>query len=663
MTTPSSVPAGRWARISGWGSYAPSAVLTNADLERMVDTNDEWIVSRTGIRERRVAAAHETTASMGAVAGARAIAVAGLEPDDVDLILVATLTPDYWMPSTAALVKEAIGNTRAFAMDVSAACSGFVYAYATARAYVTSGLARHVLVIGAELLTRFLDYTDRSTCILFGDGAGAVVVSASDEPTGPHGMELTTEPQGAYMIWLPAGGSKSPSSAETVSRGEHFIRMEGKETYRFATKTLASSALAAIEDAGLHPDDIDLVIPHQANIRIIEAVAKGLDFPMDRIFVNLDRYGNTSAASVPLALAEAVDSGRVKVGDKIVFVAFGAGFTSGAVAMEWTADPANAARAAAIDPEAIRVRLPVDWDSVDPIPSQLAAVLAAPGPVDVPLDDVVPGDPGRPATIGTPGDPGRPATTVRPDSLRARPVGHEVGIDVLVHRRAVGHRHIDREMPDVLVAVAVTPGEQGEHPRLGRVRADPFPLPRHREVEVGRGVRGHDHPDRNAPDVPPNLRVAARRSRVHQTGVSKYVVPDPIRLFLGALRLQRRHVAAGRQQVRTGEPAEVAIGVRRSAGLMGMVAGDKPDDLAPLVVPGDTALLVAAAKRIHRRRPGRESVEDIFVAGSGRHAALVEEGAKKLAAKGAPGGQGLERGGGVVLAEAEILGQAAVGDA
>jgi len=410
VTLPPPAPAARFARISGWGSYAPAAVLTNADLERIVDTNDEWIVSRTGIRERRVAAAHETTASMAAVAGARAIAVAGLEPDEIDLILVATLTPDYWMPSTAALVKEAIGNRRAAAMDVAAACSGFVYAYATAHAYVTSGMARHVLVIGAELLTRFLDYTDRSTCILFGDGAGAVVVSVSEEPTGPHGVELTTDPQGAYMIWLPAGGSKSPSSAETVARGEHFIRMEGKETYRFATKTLASSALAAIERAGLHPDEIDLVIPHQANVRIIEAVAKGLGFPMERIFVNVDRFGNTSAASVPLALAEAVDSGRVKLGDRIVFVAFGAGFTSGAVALEWSADPAAGARAAAVDPEAIRVRLPVDWDSVDPIPPQLAAILASPGPVEVSLDDVVPGEPGpaRP-TIASPASAAPPS--------------------------------------------------------------------------------------------------------------------------------------------------------------------------------------------------------------------------------------------------------------
>lgn len=382
------------AHVTGWGRYAPSHVLTNQDLERMVDTNDAWIVQRTGIRERRVAAAHETTASMAAVAGLRAIRTAGLDPDDIDLILLATLTPDYWMPSTAALVKEAIGNTRAAAMDVSAACSGFVYAYATAQAWITSGLARNVLVIGAELLTRFLDYTDRSTCILFGDGAGAVVLSASNEPGGALGMELTTEPQGAYMIWLPAGGAKSPSSAETIARGEHYIRMEGKETYRFATRTLATTALASIKKAGLEPSDIDLFIPHQANIRIIEAVAKGLGLPMDRMYVNLERYGNTSAASVPIALAEAVNEGRVKVGDRIVIVAFGAGFTSGAVTIQWTADPARGiAGDAAVIPEDVKVRLPVDWDSVDPIPDALAAIMRQPGSVDVPLDDVVPGEP------------------------------------------------------------------------------------------------------------------------------------------------------------------------------------------------------------------------------------------------------------------------------
>ena len=381
------------AHVTGWGRYVPDQILTNADLEKMVDTNDEWIVTRTGIRERRVAAAHETTASMASVAALRAIRTAGLDPDDIDLILLATLTPDYWMPSTAALVKEAIGNTRAAAMDVAAACSGFVYAFSTAQAYVTSGLAKHVLVIGAELLTRFLDYTDRSTCILFGDGAGAVVVSASTEPGGSLGIELTTEPQGAYMIWLPAGGAKSPPSRETIARGEHYIRMEGRETYRFATRTLASTALESVRKAGLEPDDVSLFIPHQANIRIIEAVAKGLNLPMDRMFVNLDRYGNTSAASVPIALAEAVNSGRVAVGDNVCIVAFGAGFTSGAATIQWTADPSRGiAGDASVRASDVHVRLPIDWDSVDPIPAALAELMAR-DPLHIPLDDVVPGEP------------------------------------------------------------------------------------------------------------------------------------------------------------------------------------------------------------------------------------------------------------------------------
>jgi 3-oxoacyl-[acyl-carrier-protein] synthase-3 len=390
VTTP------RYAHVTGWGRYAPKQVLTNADLEKMVDTNDEWIRTRTGIRERRVAAAHETTASMAAVAALRAIHTAGIDPDEIDLILLATLTPDYWMPSTAALVKEAIGNQRAAAMDVSAACSGFVYAFSTAQAYIVSGIARHVLVIGAELLTRFLDYTDRSTCILFGDGAGAVVLSASDEPGGALGIEMTTEPQGAYMIWLPAGGAKAPPSLETISRGEHFIRMEGNQTYRFATRTMATTALESIRRSGLQPADVKLFVPHQANVRIVEAVAKGLGLPMDRMYVNLDRYGNTSAASVPIALAEAVNEGRLEVGDYVTIVAFGAGFTSGAATIQWTADPARGRTADdAVDPDSVHVRLPVDWDSVDPIPPALAELMARPGPVDVPLDDVVPGEPER----------------------------------------------------------------------------------------------------------------------------------------------------------------------------------------------------------------------------------------------------------------------------
>jgi 3-oxoacyl-[acyl-carrier-protein] synthase III len=385
----------RSVRITGWGSYVPERVLTNADLERMVDTSDEWIRTRTGIRERRVAAPHETTATLGAIAAKRAIATAGLNPDDIDLIVVATLTPDYPMPSTAALVKEAIGNTTAAAFDIAAACSGFVFAYAIADPYVRSGMARHVLVIGAELLTRFLDFEDRGTCILFGDGAGAVVLSASDEEGGGMaGVELTTDPDGAYMIWLPSGGSRSPASGETARRGEHFIRMEGRETYRYATRTLAASALSAIEKAGWRPEEIDLFIPHQANVRIIEAVAKGLKLPMDKMFVNIDKYGNTSAASVGIALDEAVREGRVKPGDKLVFVAFGAGFTSGAIALRWTADPADSARGDAVEAVA-SVRAPLDWSSVDPIPPRLAAVLDDPQGPPVPLDDVVPGEPGR----------------------------------------------------------------------------------------------------------------------------------------------------------------------------------------------------------------------------------------------------------------------------
>ena len=364
--------------VTGWGTYLPSDVLTNRDLAQLVDTSDEWIRSRTGIRERRVAAANETTASMAAVAAARAIAVAGLDPDEIDLILLATLTPDHWMPSTAALVKEAIGNSRAAAMDVMAACSGFVYGYATAHAYIASGMAKHVLIIGAETLTRFLDYTDRDTCVLFGDGAGAAVLSAADGSGGTLSVELTTEPEGAYSIWIPSGGSMSPPTAETVARGEHYMRMEGRETYRFATRTLASTALAAVSKAGLQPEDVDLFIPHQANMRIIEAVAKALELPMDRMFVNLDRLGNTSAASVPIALAEAVDSGRVHVGDRIVLLAFGAGYTSGAITLEWTADPANGVRASTVRPEDIVVRKPTGWHPVAPIPATLAGVLHTP---------------------------------------------------------------------------------------------------------------------------------------------------------------------------------------------------------------------------------------------------------------------------------------------
>jgi 3-oxoacyl-[acyl-carrier-protein] synthase-3 len=356
--------------VTGWGSYAPSQVLTNADLERMVETNDEWIVSRTGIRERRIAGPDETTASMAAVAGLRAIATAGLAPDDIDLIIVGTLTPDYPMPSTAALVKGAIGNKRAAAMDLGAACSGFVYGYATANAYIASGMAQHVLVIGAETLSRYTDFADRSTCILFGDGAGAAVLSASDEPGGTMGIEMTTVPSGAYYIWLPAGGAARPPTAASLASGEHYMKMKGSETFRVAVRTLGSTALASVKRAGIELSDIDLVVPHQANIRIIEALAKSLDYPMEKVFVNVSRYGNTSAASVPLALSEAVAAGRVKQGDRLLFVAFGSGLTSGAITLQWTADPAAMSRAQGIGPVDVKI-LPGYLEPVNPFPPAL----------------------------------------------------------------------------------------------------------------------------------------------------------------------------------------------------------------------------------------------------------------------------------------------------
>ena len=356
--------------LTGWGAYAPSLRLTNADLEQMVDTNDEWIVTRTGIRERRIAGPDETTASMAAVAGLRAIATAGLQPDDIDLIIVGTLTPDYPMPSTAALVKQAIGNKRAAAFDLGAACSGFVYGYATAHAYVAAGLAKHVLVIGAETLSRATDFTDRATCLLFGDGAGAAVLSASDEPGGTMGIEMTTDPSGAYLIWLPAGGAARPSCDATLAARENYMKMKGPETFKMAVRTLGSTSHASLAKAGLQLEDLDLVVPHQANIRIIEGLAKSLGFPMERVFVNVECYGNTSAASVPLALSEAVAAGRVKQGDKLLLVAFGAGLTSGAITLEWTADPAAAARADGIGPDSVKIT-PGYLEPVNPFPPAL----------------------------------------------------------------------------------------------------------------------------------------------------------------------------------------------------------------------------------------------------------------------------------------------------
>jgi 3-oxoacyl-[acyl-carrier-protein] synthase-3 len=330
------------ALITGWGMYAPSRVMTNDDVAQLVDTSDEWIVSRTGIRERRIAADDETTATLATNASRDALAVAGVAPEEVDLIVLGTCSPDYFMPATATLVARDLGATNAAAFDLQAACSGFVYAMATANGFIRSGMYRNVLVIGVEVLSRFLDWSDRNTCVLFGDGAGAVLMQASEQPGGMTGFELFTDGTGWEGIIFPAGGSACPTSPQTLAEGGHYVHMAGKDVYRYATRQLAESALAAVRDAGLTMDDIDQFVFHQANLRIIESVGKQLGMPMEKVYLNMDRYGNTSAASVPMALVEAVGEGRVKVGDRILMVAFGAGFTAAGAVVEWTADPTRA---------------------------------------------------------------------------------------------------------------------------------------------------------------------------------------------------------------------------------------------------------------------------------------------------------------------------------
>ena len=366
----------RTTHIVGWGHEVPKAVITNADLEKIVETSDEWISTRTGIRERHIAGAGETTASMGAIAAARALAVAGVSADSVDLIVVATLTPDHPMPSTAVLVKEAIGSHRAAAFDLSAACSGFAYAYAVAHGFLTAGLGQRALVIGAESLSRVVDWSDRSTCVLFGDGAGAIVLDALDlhddqniaTRPGTLSFELSADPSGAFALWIPGGSGDD---------ADPLIKMDGAKTYVYATRTMAAVATAAIERAGLTVPEVDLVIPHQANLRIIEHVSKAIGYPMEKIFVNLDRYGNTSAASIPIALSEAVAAGRLKPGDVFCTVAFGGGYTSGAFVTRWDADPANGARAAAVDPSTITIRRPEGGAKAAEVPAALKALLDA----------------------------------------------------------------------------------------------------------------------------------------------------------------------------------------------------------------------------------------------------------------------------------------------
>ncbi len=378
-------------RITGWGMYAPERVLTNADLERLVDTSDEWIRTRTGIRERRVAAPHETTATLAAIAGKRAIAVAGLEPDDIDLILVATLTPDYWMPSTAALVKEAIGNTRAAAMDIMAACSGFVYAYATADAYVRSGMYRNVLVFGAELLTRFLDFTDRNTCILFGDGAGAVVVSASsEEGGGMSGLELTTDPDGAYMIWLPAGARAArpaprPSDAASTSCAWRAGRPTATRPRRWPPRRSRPSS----GQAG-RPTRSTSSSPIRPTSASSSRWPRASTCPWTRC----SSTSTATATRRPPRSASPSPRRSTPAASRSATASSSSPSAPASRAARWPSSGPRTRSTADVPLASYRwprVRAPVDWDSVDPMPPRLMAALEGGPPV--PLDDVVPGEP------------------------------------------------------------------------------------------------------------------------------------------------------------------------------------------------------------------------------------------------------------------------------
>lgn len=328
---PNTFPVG----IAGVGLYVPERVLTNKDLEKIVDTTDEWIVDRTGIRERRLARDDEAASDMAVVAAERAMEAAGVKPEEIDLIIVATATPDHVFPATACIVQDRLGCPKAGAFDLSAGCTGFIYALVTGAGFVSSGSMQTVLVIGSEVLSKILNWEDRSTCVLFGDGAGAVVLRRVPEGLGLLSSYLGSDGSGGPMLQIPAGGSRMPICSRYVESRLQCLHMKGREVYRFAVRVMGEAALEAVRRAGLKKEDIDLFIPHQANIRIIEASAKRLELPMERVVVNVDRYGNTSSASVPIALDEALRSGRLKSGDNVVMVGFGAGLTWGAVAMKW----------------------------------------------------------------------------------------------------------------------------------------------------------------------------------------------------------------------------------------------------------------------------------------------------------------------------------------
>lgn len=323
------------AGIIGTGSFLPSKVLTNDDLEKMVDTSDEWIRTRTGILERRIADKDTASSDLGIQAAKKALKEAEVGPKEVDLIVCATATPDMFFPSTACLIQRELGTTHAFAFDISAACSGFVYAVEVANQFVRTGKCKRALVIGVETISKITDYRNRNTCILFGDGAGAVVLAPVSEDKGILGSHLASDGRKAGLIEIPAGGSRIPATCETVKERLHYLRMKGNEVFKLAVRLMSWVVHQVLEECGLSINDVDLLVPHQANMRIITALASRLKIPLEKVAVNVEKYGNTSAATCPIALDEAVREGRIKDGDIVVLVAMGSGLTWGANVIRW----------------------------------------------------------------------------------------------------------------------------------------------------------------------------------------------------------------------------------------------------------------------------------------------------------------------------------------
>lgn len=323
------------SRITGIGSFVPSKRLTNKYFEEIVDTSDEWIRTRTGIKERRVTTDKESGSMMSVEAAKKAMAMAGAKPEEIDLVLIGTVTPDFRLPSQACIVQQKMGLVNAATMDIVAACAGFLHGLATADAYIRTGHFRKALVIGVEKLTSIVDYADRNSCVLFGDGAGAVIVEPGDGKRGILSSFMKSDGRHARLLWIPDGGSINPPQNQKNGDGEYYIRMNGKEVFKHAVREMADASLKVIAEAGITPDDVKLLVPHQANIRIIEATAKRLGLSMDKVFLNIEKYGNTSAASVPIALHEAFLEGRFKEGDVVLMTAFGGGLTWASTLVRW----------------------------------------------------------------------------------------------------------------------------------------------------------------------------------------------------------------------------------------------------------------------------------------------------------------------------------------